>query len=191
MVQQGNRATWSASCLGKAIALAGTFAELRIVDEQEVLPCSGLLGEIGVGLLHLFKLPDGDLEARIVLEDIAMAAHKRRALILATSALVMQTLINAMDRGSAPAIGIKLADQGSGQWRLAVTEDDVYADNDARECDDIVDGLANLLAAQNVRRLRRISEFVTEINFTGLEVGRSVLPKTSQARQAVAWAQVS
>jgi hypothetical protein len=94
-----------------------------------------------------------------------------------------------MDRGRAPAISIKLADQGSGQWRLAVTEDDVCAGNDAREYNDIVDGLANLLAAQNVRRLRRMSEYVTEI-FPGLEVGRSVLPKTPQVRQAVAWAQV-
>jgi hypothetical protein len=90
MMQQGERATWSASCLGKATALAGTLAELRIVDDPEVLPCSGLLGEIAVGLLHLFKLPDGRLEARIVLEDIAMAAYKRRALVLATSALIMK-----------------------------------------------------------------------------------------------------
>jgi len=190
MTQRGNRASWSETCLGKATALAGSFAELRIVDDQEVVPCSGLLGEIAVGLLHLFKLPDGRLEARMVLEEIAMAAYKRRALILATSALVMQAIINAMDGGCAPAIGIKLADQGSGQWRLAVTEDDVCADNDARECDDIVDGLANLLAAENVRRLRRRSEFVTEIDFPGPDVGRSVLPKTSQVRQAVAWAQV-
>ena len=190
MMQQGNRTTWSETCLGKATALAGSFAELRIVDDQEVVPCSGLLGEIAIGLLHLFKLPDGDLKARIVLEDIAMPAYKRRALILATSALVMQAIINAMDRGRAPAISINLAAQGSGQWRLAVTEDGACADNDARECDDIVDGLANLLGAQNVRRLRRMSELVTEIDFPGLEVGRSVLPKTSQVRQAVAWALV-
>jgi hypothetical protein len=190
MMQQGNRATWPASCLGRVIALAGSLTELRIIDDQEVLPCSGLLGEIAVGLLHLFKLPDGDLEARIVLEDIAMAAYKRRALILATSALVMQTVTNAMDRGCAPAISIKLAAQDSGQWRLAVTEDDVYADDDARECDDIVDGLTDLLAAQNVRRFHRMSEFVTEIDFPGLEVGPSVLAKTSQVSRAVARAHV-
>jgi hypothetical protein len=188
MMQQGNRATWSASCLGKAIALAGTFAELRIIDDQEVLPCSELLGETAVRLLHRFKLPDGELEAQIVLEDIAMAAYKRRALILATSTLVMQTIINAMDRGCAPAISIKLAAQGSGQWRLAVIEDG--ADDDVRECDDVVDRLADLLEAQNVRRLRRMSEFVTEIDFAGLEVGPSVLPKTSQVSRAGAWAHV-
>ena len=190
MTQQGNGATWSASRLGKAMALASTFAELRIVEDQEVLPCSGLLGEIAVRLLCLFKLPDGDLQPRIVLEDVAMAAYKRRALILATSALVMQTIANAMDRGCVPAIRIELAAQASGQWRLALTEDDVCADDDTRECDDIVDGLADLLAAQNVRRFRRINEFVTEIYFAGFEVEPSVLPKSSQVSRAVAWAHV-
>ena len=119
-----------------------------------------------------------------------MAAYKRRALILATSALVMQTIANAMDRGCVPAIKIELAAQASGQWRLALTEDDVCADDDTRECDDIVDGLADLLAAQNVRRFRRINEFVTEIYFAGFEVEPSVLPKSSQVSRAVAWAHV-
>ncbi len=185
MTQQGNGATWSASRLGKAMALASSFAELRIVEDEEVLLCSG---EIAVRLLCLFKLPDGDLQPPIVLEDVAMAAYKRRALVLATSALVMQTIANAMDRGCVPAIRIELAAQASGQWRLALTEDDVCADDDTRECDDIVDGLADLLAAQNVRRFRRINEFVTEIYFAGFEVEPSVLPKSSQVSRAVAWA---
>jgi hypothetical protein len=188
MTQQGNGATWSACRFGKAIALASTFAELRIVEDQEVLPCSGLLGEIAVRLLCLFKLPDGDLQSRIVLEDVAMAAYKRRALILATSALVMQTIANAIDRRCAPAIRIELAAQASGQWRLAVTEDDVCTDDDTSECDHIVDGLADLLAGQAVRRFRRINEFVTEIYFAGFEIEPSVLPKSSQVSRAVAWA---
>jgi hypothetical protein len=191
MTQQGNRDTWSASCLAKAMALAGRLAELKTLDDHEALPCSELISEIAVGLLQLFRLSDGDLEARIVLENVALTACKRRALILATTALVMQTIIDAMDRGCAPAISIDLAARGSGQWRLAFTEVDVFADdNDARACDDIVDGLADLLGAPNVRRFRRMSEFVTEIDFPCLEVGPSVLPNTSQVSRAVAWAQI-
>ena len=172
------------------MALAGGLAELQVVDGQTVLPCSELLGKIAVGLLHLFRLPDGELQARIVLEDIAMTACKRRALILATSALVMQAMIDAMDSGRAPAISIDLAARGSGQWRLAVTEAGGCAGDDARECDVIVDGLADILAARNVRRVRRMSKFVTEIDFPCPEAGPSVLPITSQVSRAAAWAPV-
>ena len=189
IMQRENRAAWSASCLAKAITLAGSLAELRIVDDREVLPCSELLGEIAVGLLQLFKLRDGGVEARIALENIGLPAYKRRALVLVTSALVTQAITNAMDRGCAPAVSIKLAAQGSGRWRLAVTtDDDGRADDDAGECDDIVDGLADLLEARNVRRSRRMSEFVTEIDFPALEVAPSVLLKTSQMSRVVAWA---
>jgi len=191
MTQLGNGAAWSTSCLEKAIALADALAELRIVDDLEVLPCSRLLGETAAGLLNLFNLPDSDFEARIVLEGIAMAAYKRRALILATSTLVMQTITSVMDRGYTPVISIKLSAQSNGHWRLAVTtEGAAGADEDARESDDIVDGLADLLEAQNVRRLRRMSEFVTEVDFPHLEVGPSVLPKTVQVSRGVAWAHV-
>jgi hypothetical protein len=152
MMQRKNRAAWSASCLRKAIALADSLAELEIVDNREVLPCARLLGQTAGGLLHLFSSPDGEVEARIVVEDIAVAAYRRRALVLATGALVMQAIGNAMDRGRGPAISIKLAGRGGGHWCLAVTEDDVRADDDARDCDSVVDGLSDLLAVQNVRR---------------------------------------
>jgi hypothetical protein len=190
MAQRGNRTTWPTSRVGNAMVLADSLAELRIVDDREEVPCSGLLGEIALGLLQVFKLPGADVEARIVLEDMVLPAYKRRALILATSALVMQAIINAMDSGCAPAISINLGARGNGQWRLAITERDVCADDDACECDDIVDGLADLLEAQNVRRWRWVSEFVTEFDFPGLEVGPSVLPKTSKVSRAGAWAHV-
>jgi hypothetical protein len=188
IIQREKRAPWSASCLAKAIALAGSLAELRIVDDREVLPCSGLLGEIAVGLLQLFKLRDGGVAARIALEDIGLPAYKRRALILLTSALVTQAITDVTNRGCAPSISIKLAAQDGGQWRLAVTEFDRRADDDTGECDDIVDGLADLLEAENVRRSRRMSEFATEIDFPALEVAPSVLLKASQVSRAVAWA---
>jgi hypothetical protein len=188
MVQRGNGVTtWSASCLGKARALAGSLAELRITDDREVLPCSGILGEIASGVLHLFRLPDRDPDARIVLDDVALAAYQRRALILATTALVMQTVINAMDRGCAPVIGVKLAAQGSGQWRLSVTDDEGCAGCGGRDCDAIVDGLSDLLEARNVRRFHRASEFVTEIDFPGHQVGQLGLRKISQVDLAAAW----
>jgi hypothetical protein len=169
MMQQGNYATLSASCLEKAIGLTDTLAELRIVDDMEVLPCAGLLGKAAEGLLRLFSLPDGDFDVRILLEDVALPAYKRRALILATSTLVMQMISSVMNCSFAPVINIELSAQGRGQWRLAVSTDAARLDEDARESDDIVDGLADLLAAQSVRRLRRLSEVVTEIDFPGPE----------------------
>jgi hypothetical protein len=166
--QQANRAAWSAYWTERAIALADTLAELRIVDDLEVLPCSGLLGETVAGLLSLFNLPDRAFDARIALEDIAMAAYKRRALVLATMTLVVQTMANAFDRDHTPVIAIKLSAQGRGIWRLAVaTEGATPADKNSVEADDIVDGLADLLEAQFPRRLRRLSGFVTEIDFPG------------------------
>ena len=189
MTQRKNRAAWSASCLRKAIALADSLAELRIV---EIGKCCRVLdsGQTAVGLLHLFSSPDGEVEPPIVVEDIAVAAYRRRALVLATGALVTQAIGNAMDRGCGPAISIKLAGQAGGQWRLAVTEDDVRADDDARDCESVVDGLSDLLAVQNVRRFRRMGEFVTEIDFPGLEARPSVLPNASPVSRTVAWAQV-
>jgi hypothetical protein len=189
VMRRENRVAWSASCLAKAETLAASFAELQIVDEQQVLLCRRPLGEIAVGLLQLFKVTDSDVEARIVLDDLALPAYKRRALVLVASALVMQAITDAFERGFAPAVSIKLAAQGSGQWRLAVTADvAVSADDDARECDDIVDGLADLLEAQNVRRSRRVSKLVTEIDFPVIEVAPSVLAKASRVTRAVAWA---
>ena len=168
VMQQGNRAAWSASCLAMAIALADTLAELRIVDDLEFLPCSRLLGETAVGLVSLFSVPDCEFDVRIVLEAISMAAYKRRALILATGALVTQIVMSAFDRGGRPVISIKLSGQGSGQWCLAVaTEGAAYMNEDASETDDIVDGLADLLEAGTVHRLRRMHEFVAEIHFPG------------------------
>jgi hypothetical protein len=186
MMQRKNRAAWSVSCLGNAVALADSLAELEIVDDREVLPCSRLLSQTVGRLLHLFRLPDGEVAARITVEDIAVAAYRRRALILATVAVVMQAIANAMDCGCAPAISIKLAGRGGGHWCLAVTEDDVRADDSARDCDNIVDGLSDLLAAQNVRRFHRMGQFVTEIDFPGLEARPSVPPQAFPVSRAAA-----
>jgi hypothetical protein len=90
-----------------------------------------------------------------------------------------------MDCGRAPATSIKLAAQDSGQWVLIVR-----AGDDARKCDGIVDALADLLAPQTVRPLRRTREFVTETYFPSLEVASSALPKSSQVSRAVGWANV-
>jgi hypothetical protein len=91
---------------------------------------------------------------------------------------------NAMDCGRARATSIKLAAQDSGQWVVIARADD------ARECDGIVNGLADLLAPQTVRPLRRTREFVTETYFPSLEVASSALPKSSQVSRAVGWANV-
>ena len=191
MTQQGNGATWSASRLGKAMALASTFAELRIVEDQEVLPCSGLLGEIAVRLLCLFKLPDGDLQPRIVLEDVA---HGRLQAACAHSRDERPGHANDSKRhGSRLRTRHKNRGRCSSQRTMAPRPHRgrcVCGRRYRRECDDIVDGLADLLAAQNVRRFRGINEFVTEIYFAGFEVEPSVLPKSSQVSRAVAWAHV-
>jgi len=168
MMQRGNHAAWSASSLVKATILADIFAELRISDDLEVLPCSKLLEETACGLLNLFNFPNRDFDARIVLNDIALPAYKRRALVLATCTLVMQAISHAMECGLQPVISINLSSERPEQCRLAITTVSVMrVDEDALETDDLVDGLAEILEVPNVRRSRRASRFVTEIDFPG------------------------
>jgi hypothetical protein len=62
----------------------------------------------------------------------------------------------------------------------------VRADDSARDCDNIVDGLSDLLAAQNVRRFHRMGQFVTEIDFPGLEARPSVPPQAFPVSRAAA-----
>jgi len=168
-IESGGHATWFAQRFENAIALASIFAELRIADDREVLACSTLLRDAVVRLVGVFSTPACSLETHIALKDIDLPAYQRRALILAATTLIMQVLTCASDSGCEPVVSISLSSPSSQRTRLEVaTKGLARMEEDAREVDDIVDGLADLLEVRNVRRLQWIDGFITQIDFPGV-----------------------
>jgi hypothetical protein len=168
-IKSGGRATWFAQHFENACVLADIFAELRIADDLEVLMCSALLGDAIAGLINVFDMPACSLEAHIDLKDIGLPAYKRRALTLAATTLVMQVLSCTSNGNCKPVASISLSSASSQRTRLAVAAEGLSRlEQDTREIDDIVDGLADLLEVRNVRRLQWTGGFITQIDFPGV-----------------------
>jgi hypothetical protein len=165
-LKSGSRASRSAQYFESARALADIFAELRIADDLEVLMCAALLRDTVARLIDFFDMPACSLETHIDLKDIGLPAYKRRALVLAASSLIMQVLSCTGDSNRKPIVSIVLSTPSSQRARLVVaTEGLARVERDAREVDDVVDSLADLLEVRNVRRLHWNDGFITQIDF--------------------------
>jgi hypothetical protein len=82
-----------------ARSLASAYRSLATAKEDEIVPCSALLREVVLNLGALFAGGSGII-VRTVIERLHLPAYKRRALVLAASELLVNTLTHAFNGSS-------------------------------------------------------------------------------------------
>jgi hypothetical protein len=99
-----------------AAELAAAYRDLCAHDERDCLPCSASLRSVVRGLVELFGRTLGDPELRTDIQRVTLPAFQRRALVLATSSI----LINAFMASFGPVRGVEveLTALCSGLFRL-------------------------------------------------------------------------
>jgi two-component sensor histidine kinase len=108
-----------------AVALAEAYAALEIVDDTELVACSDLLRITSRSLVELFGPAIGNVAVTTSLPRLSLPAFKRRALILACSELLINSLRHAFLERTYGSIVIALAGIDRRQLRLTVADDGV------------------------------------------------------------------
>jgi hypothetical protein len=107
---------------GNVAALAKSFRALDIVNEEEFLPCSKVLGINARGLIELFGPTVGSVLLSTKLERLALPAFKRRALVLLCSELLVNALRHAFESQTEGLITVTLSSVDGHHGRLVVAD---------------------------------------------------------------------
>jgi hypothetical protein len=136
--------------------LASIFDSLAIDRDEELRPCSTSLRDVARNLIELFgPAVGGDIILASSVDRLALPAFQHRALILAASELVMNTLLHAFNGRSAGRVTLELAVLNQGMARLTVTDDGNYPSGAAPHCPtrcSVISYLAHLLQSEPVYR---------------------------------------
>ena len=108
-----------------ALALAQAYCDLEIADDSEWFACSDLLRTISRSLVELFGPAIGHIAVRTSLPRLSLPAIKRRALVLACSELVVNSLRHAFLYWSHGSIVVALTPADRQHVRLSVADDGV------------------------------------------------------------------
>jgi two-component sensor histidine kinase len=108
-----------------ALALAEAYAALEIVDDNELVPCSDLIRTTSRSLVELFGPAFGNIAVKTSLPRLSLPAFKRRALVLACSEFVVNSLRHAFPERTYGTIVIALTGIDRRQLRLTVADDGV------------------------------------------------------------------
>lgn len=152
--------------LARAGRLATCFQALDINDEAAVLPCAEILYETASCLVELFGPAVGQVILTAELDQLALPAYRRRALVLAAAALVSRTLLHGFRQRSEGQIVITLGRDDS-HHALFFMEDDGYGfgPEHASGSHEIIAGLTALLEADVVYRHSDMGGTAAEVRF--------------------------
>jgi hypothetical protein len=103
--------------------LADSYMALAIGRDEDMVPCSELLRSVVCGLVELFGPAAGDVFVKTYVERIKLPAFQRRALVLAASELVAESLLRAFHGRGAGRIEVEVAHVTPTRARLRVTDD--------------------------------------------------------------------
>jgi signal transduction histidine kinase len=149
-----------------ALALAESFRALEITNDLEIVGCSDLLRTTTLGLVELFGPAVGNISATVALERICLPAFKRRALTLACSELVINSLRHAFAECSDGSITVLLTTSDQSKARLTVRDDGRGIPFGTHEMSGgIATDLAFLLEGDLEYRSSRAGGTIAEINF--------------------------
>ena len=102
--------------------LAASFHELQAADDEREVPCSDLLRTLVRDLIELFGPLGGDVDVRTSIEPLSLPGYRRRALLLAACALVVDVLASdPQDRGGGE-ISVTLCREAATRARLCVVD---------------------------------------------------------------------
>ena len=99
------------------------YRSLEMQPERDLAPCSVVLREVVRDLVALFGCVAGNVEFRSDIERLALPAFQRRALVLAASELVVNTLSHAARGRQNGRLLVSLRMTGHRHARLTVTGD--------------------------------------------------------------------
>ena len=106
-----------------AAELAALVRSLGLNDGAEALPCASALRTTVRNLIQLFGPVVGQIHISSWIEPIEMPAQKGRAIVLATSELVVNALLHAFGCRSSGCIAVTLSRTEPWQAQLAVADD--------------------------------------------------------------------
>jgi two-component sensor histidine kinase len=135
--------------------LASIFDSLAIAGDEELRHCSTSLRDVARNLIELFGPAVGDIILASSVDRLALPAFQHRALILAASELIMNTLLHAFNGRAAGRVTLELARLNQGMARLTVADDGNYPSGAAprgpARCS-VTNYLADLLQSEPVYR---------------------------------------
>jgi len=127
--------------------LAARFRELELDGEREPRPCAAILREVVAGLGVLFGRPAGIIVVTAI-EPVSLPSYKRRALVLATTELVFNSLLHAFRGRVTGLIDVCLTVHGTEAASLSVADDGIgFAGARPNLSCGVAAGLADLLEA--------------------------------------------
>jgi hypothetical protein len=147
-----------------ATDLMALYGSLAAVPPRHVVSCSPVLREIVRNLVALFGQTAGDIELHVNIERVALAAYRRRALVLAASELVINALLHAFEGRTGGLILVELHLIDGWRARLRISDDGVGCGNSriGAECG-VAGGLASLLGSELVYHSRKQSGTIVEL----------------------------
>ena len=152
--------------LALAVDITEVYRALAAAPERQVTSCSSLLRMLVVDLIALFGPIVGWVELTTDIECVGLAGFQRRALILAASELVMNTLFHAFQGRRRGQLSVKLRSDNSRHACLTVSDDGIGygGDQSALGCG-VAAGLADLLASTIVYRRGDCGGTIARIHF--------------------------
>ena len=149
-----------------AAELAAMFRSLGAGDGAEALPCASALRTTVRNLIRLFGPVVGQIHMRTWIEPVDMPALKVRAIVLATSELVVNALLHAFGCRSSGCIAVTLSRTEPTQAQLVVADDGWGRPQyRAHQHDGIASDLAALLESEIVYRATTGGGTLAEISF--------------------------
>jgi hypothetical protein len=140
------------------------FSELETGGERELLPCSFLLRNIASGFVALFGEP-ANISIESAVENVALPAYQRRALVLAAAELVTNALLHAFQGRESGRIEVGLSARGPSSLCLRVADNGIgFTDRSPNLQCGVAAGLAELLEAQLAYH-RMMDWTIAEIEF--------------------------
>ncbi len=152
--------------LNLAKELGNHYRSLAIGAERQVTACSSVLREVVGDLVALFGPTAGPIELHTDIQRVALPAYQRRALVLATSELVMNALLHAFKRRPEGRLTVELRLLSSQYARLSVSDDGIGCHSGPGDdpCG-VAASLADLLGSMLIRRSNYPHGTIAEITF--------------------------
>jgi two-component sensor histidine kinase len=149
------------------VALATTYRALEIEDEDKLLGWTDTLRTIARGPVELFGSTASDITVQTKLAPLSLLAPRRRALVLACSALVINSIRHPFHCPCQGSITMALVSADQHRARLTVTDDGVgMAFAPGTICCGVAADLALLLDSDVATQTPTLGGTIAEINFT-------------------------
>ena len=170
---------------GHALAaeLAADLQSLSGDAEHAMVPCSRMLRDVVRNTTSLFGPAISGLEVTTDVDYVKLPAHKRRALVLLASELVVNALLHANTERSGGRLALTLQRVSENRARLRVKDDGIgRAGHDPDTSGSVAGGLAEVLDARLIYRGSRSWSTIAEVTFRARDRARAMaLPRRLEA----------